>query len=67
MTLYAKSAHPGLHTAHHTITPLVIPTCDISGLHLQVEQLLDSGVNVNEQDAFGETALHLACMEGALT
>lgn len=31
----------------------------------QVEQLLDSGVNVNEQDAFGETALHLACMEGA--
>jgi ankyrin repeat protein len=34
---------------------------------LQVEQLLDSGVNVNAQDAYGETALHLACMEGQYT
>ena len=34
---------------------------------LQVEQLLDSGVNVNASDAYGETALHLACMEGQYT
>ena len=30
----------------------------------QVEQLLESGVDVNEQDEYGESALHLACMEG---
>ena len=34
---------------------------------LQVEQLLDSGVNVNASDSYGETALHLACMEGQYT
>lgn len=33
----------------------------------QVEQLLDSGVHVNADDSYGETALHLACMEGQYT
>ena len=33
---------------------------------LQVEDLLDAGANVNEQDAYGETALHGACLEGHL-
>lgn len=30
----------------------------------QVEQLLESGVDVNMPDAYGETALHMACMQG---
>ena len=32
----------------------------------QVEQILEGGTDVNEQDAYGETALHLACMAGQL-
>jgi ankyrin repeat protein len=31
---------------------------------MQVEQILEAGTDVNEQDAYGETALHLACMSG---
>eukprot|EP00892_Ulva_mutabilis_P001395 jgi/Ulvmu1/11256/UM073_0028.1 len=47
---------------HHGRIP--IGTAAAAGRLIEVEQLLDSGVNVNEQDSFGETALHLACMEG---
>ena len=57
--LFAAGFPPGRHITSNSITPLMVAAT--IGKREVLETIIAHGVDINQQDSVGRTALHFAC------